>query len=121
MGLLREQKRQINHGVDLERSSWFQNRPGGFVAPNTTPTAVREEGTGYQRVYYVGGGDGAIWEWTWNGSKWVESRPGGLAASETSPAAVQPWGDYQWVYYQGSEDPMTQLFWNGGTWNNLGL
>ncbi len=102
-------------------SSWSQSRPGGFVAPNTTPAVVREEGTGYQWVYYVGGGDGAIWEWTWNGSQWVESRPGGLTASGTSPAVVQPWAGFQWVYYQDSEDPMTQLFWNGGTWSNLSL
>jgi hypothetical protein len=102
-------------------SSWSQNPVGGLVAPNTTPSVAREAGTGYQWVYYIGGGDGAIWEWTWNGSTWVSSRPGGLAASETSPAVIQPSAGFQWVYYQGSEDPITQLFWNGGTWNNLGL
>ena len=102
-------------------SSWFQSRVGGFVAPNTTMAVVREAGTGYQWVYYVGGGDGAIWEWTWNGAKWVESRPGGLAAPETSPTVVQPWAGFQWVYYQSSEDPITQLFWGGTSWSTLVL
>ena len=81
---------------------------------HTTPVVLREAGTGYQWVYYVGK-EHAVWEWTWNGSSWFNSKPGGFVLAGSNPSAVRDSssGD-QWDYYAGGgDDAIWQGFWNG--------
>jgi hypothetical protein len=72
-------------------SAWSNASLGGEpAASGTSPTVVRDPGSGDQWVYYVGG-DGKVWATVWNGARWSNASLGGEpAASGTSPTVVRP-------------------------------
>jgi hypothetical protein len=100
-------------------SSWFNSKPGGFVAAGSNPAAVRATSSGDAWDYYVGGGDSAIWQGAWNGKEETQNRVGGEVEGNTSPSVVrdESTGD-TWVnYVKKTEREIWEWTWNGSSWS----
>ena len=93
------------------------------AAPGTSPTAVYDQSTGKQWIYYqtaAGNIDGLYWNaaGAWSVFNMWPSAP--AAAPGTSPTVVLDASTTsQWVYYQTAQGAIEGLYWNapGGTWS----
>ncbi len=98
---------------------------GFYMAPDTNPAVVREEGgsNADQWVYYQGTNE-ALWSALWNGTKWGTGDFGEYGSGYdvmlgASPAVVREEGGSnadQWVYYQGTNGALWSALWNGAKW-----
>jgi uncharacterized cupin superfamily protein len=92
------------------------------AAPGTSPTAVLDQKTGKQWVYYhtaEGNIEGLYWNnaGTWSAFDYWPSAP--AAAPGTSPTMVLESGvGQQWVYYQTAQGNIEGLYWDAsaGKW-----
>jgi hypothetical protein len=101
-------------------SSWFNSKPGGFVAAGSNPAAVRSQSSGDAWDYYVGGGNGAIWQGAWNGKEETQTDIGGEVEAHTSPSVLREEATGNtWVnYVNKQEKEIWEWTWNGSSWFN---
>jgi hypothetical protein len=95
---------------------------GGILAAANTP--LTSSGTGTGKSVYYRGADQHIYQLNWTGSVWVNhdltaTTGGPLAASNSSMTTfTDPTHTSHATYYQGANQHIYELYFNGSSWSN---
>jgi hypothetical protein len=85
------------------------------------PAIVHEAGHNEYAVFYEGS-NGALWQYTFNGTSWSDYDVGGSMAPGATPVVVHEAGHNEYaVFYQGSNGALWQYTFNGTSWSNYNI